>query len=88
MVIEREMKQTLFSTRKMDRGKSPSKKSLGMHWDGSFSYKGESWILSSNYAEKEILVKEFLEGLIRVFYQGDEISKLQRRKKIFPFSVK
>lgn len=59
-----------------------------VHWDGSFSYKGESWILSSMYAGKEILVKESLEGSIRIFYQGEEISKLQRRKKVIPFSEK
>ncbi|MFS0639245.1 IS21 family transposase [Mesobacillus foraminis] len=59
-----------------------------VHWDSSFSYKGESWMLPSGYAGKEILVKESLEGSIKIFYQGEEISKQQRRKKVIPFSEK
>ncbi|EWG08318.1 transposase, partial [Cytobacillus firmus DS1] len=29
-----------------------------------------------------------LEGSIKIFYQGEEISKQQRRKKVIPFSEK
>jgi hypothetical protein len=59
-----------------------------VHWDGSFSYKGEQWLLSAEYAGKEILVKERLNGDIRLYYRGEEISYLNQQKKVISFAEK
>ncbi|KJE28760.1 integrase core domain protein [Geobacillus kaustophilus] len=59
-----------------------------VHWDGSFSYKGEQWLLSAEYAGKEILVKERLNGDIRLYYRGEEISYLNQQKKVMAFAEK
>jgi len=59
-----------------------------VHWDGSFSYKGEQWLLSEEYAGKEILVKERLNGEIRLYDRGKEISCLNRQKKVVALAEK
>jgi hypothetical protein len=59
-----------------------------VHWDGSFSYKGEQWLLSAEYAGKEILVKERLNRDIHLFYRGEEISYLNQQKKVISFAEK
>ncbi|MED3720658.1 IS21 family transposase, partial [Geobacillus stearothermophilus] len=59
-----------------------------VHWDGSFSYKGEQWLLSAEYAGKEILVKERLNGDIRLYFRGEEISHVDQQKKVISFAEK
>ncbi|USK32069.1 IS21 family transposase [Bacillus sp. F19] len=47
------------------------------HFDSTLSYKGHKWLLPKEFALKDILVKESLTGVLRFFYQGEEITAFQ-----------
>jgi transposase len=47
------------------------------HFDSTLSYKGHKWLLPKEFAVKEILIKESLSGIMRFYYQGEEITAIQ-----------
>lgn len=58
------------------------------HFDGTFSYNGQRWLVSKELAGKEILIKESLNGLIRVFHQGEEVLEFSSESSIISLADK
>jgi transposase len=52
------------------------------HFDGTFSYRGVKWIVDPEYSQKEILVKESLDGQVTAYYQGVRISCKQLHENV------